>query len=66
MEASKFKNVTVQLEPDLLDRVDSRAGQLDLNRSQYLRRLVRKDLGVPVPEVQTELLVAAKPEGVAA
>lgn len=51
MEASKFKNVTVQLEPDLLDKVDSRADQLDLNRSQYLRRLVRKDLGVTIPEL---------------
>ena len=66
MTASKFKNVTVQLEPDLLEMVDGRAVELDLNRSQYLRRLVRKDLGVSVPQIQAELPVALKPEPVAA
>ena len=62
MDAIKFKNVTVQLEPDLLDKVDNRAGQLDLNRSQYLRRLVRKDLGVSIPELTQVELPAPKVE----
>jgi metal-responsive CopG/Arc/MetJ family transcriptional regulator len=43
MNADAFKNVTVQFTPDLLAQVDERAKQLDLNRSQYLRRLARKD-----------------------
>ena len=50
MNAAKKVNVTVQLEPDLLARVDDRAELLDLNRSQYLRRLVKRDLGAHVPE----------------
>lgn len=29
---------------ELLTAIDTRAGQLDLNRSQYFRRLVRRDL----------------------
>ena len=52
MNAGKYKNVTVQLEPDLLAKVDERAESADLNRSQYLRRLVRKDLGVPQIELE--------------
>lgn len=42
--ADDFKNVTVQLTPDLLTQVDERAARLDLNRSQYFRRLARLDL----------------------
>ena len=55
MESKQFKNVTVQLEPDLLAKVDARAGELDLNRSQYLRRLVKKDFGASVPELSASL-----------
>lgn len=51
-------NVTVQLDPDLLAKVDSRVGELDLNRSQYFRRLAKKDLGL-IAETQA---VAQKPE----
>lgn len=40
----EFKNVTVQLTPDLLAQIDEKAKRLDLNRSQYFRRLVREDL----------------------
>jgi metal-responsive CopG/Arc/MetJ family transcriptional regulator len=63
MNGAKYKNVTVQLEPDLLARVDEKAERADLNRSQYLRRLVRKDLGVPQLELGFE---ASKPEAVPA
>jgi predicted transcriptional regulator len=54
MNADEKVNVTVQLDPDLLGKVDERADALDLNRSQYLRRLVRRDLGVPQPELDAE------------
>lgn len=33
-------------ETELLARIDARAKEQDLNRSQYLRRLARKDLGL--------------------
>ena len=51
MKRDSKVNATVQLEPDLLVKADVRAAELDLNRSQYLRRLVRKDLGIPQPEI---------------
>lgn len=35
-------NVTVQLAPELLKEIDARARDMDLNRSQYFRRLVRQ------------------------
>ena len=44
MKPDEFKNITVQLDPDLLAKVDAHAQELDLNRSQYFRRLVREDL----------------------
>jgi metal-responsive CopG/Arc/MetJ family transcriptional regulator len=40
----KFKVVSVQLEPEVLEKVDAKATALDLNRSQYFRRLVKNDL----------------------
>ena len=49
--ADDFKNITVQLTPDLLVKVDARAKSLDLNRSQYFRRLARLD----VTEFEKEL-----------
>lgn len=63
MNGEKLKNVTVQLEEALLTQIDARTDKLDLNRSQYLRRLVRKDLGISTPELSTE---AVQPEQVAA
>jgi len=39
-----LKNVTVQIPPDLLAKLDSEAERLDLNRSQYFRRLIRAKL----------------------
>lgn len=35
---------SVTFDPDLLAKMDARARELDLNRSQYLRRLAREDL----------------------
>jgi metal-responsive CopG/Arc/MetJ family transcriptional regulator len=51
--AEDFKNVTVQLTPDLLVKVDARAQALDLNRSQYFRRLARLDLADYEKELAT-------------
>lgn len=53
MIGEDVKNITVQLDPYLLELVDKRAEQLDLNRSQYFRRLARQDLGDEVPELKT-------------
>lgn len=44
MSDNSFKNVTVQLPADLLVKIDAEADKLDLNRSQYFRRLLRKEL----------------------
>ena len=46
--------VTVTINPRLLARVDGRAESLDLNRSQYFRRLAREDLRLKVPESEEE------------
>ena len=54
MNATK-KNITVQLEPELVSRVDELALAMDLNRSQYFRRLLRRELGITLPEVQPML-----------
>lgn len=54
MNTEEKVNVTVQLDPDLLGKVDERAELLDLNRSQYLRRLVKRDLGIAQPELGPE------------
>ena len=56
MSGVDFKNVTVQMEQAMLDQLDSRAHAADLNRSQYLRRLIRRDLGLGLPEVDQTLL----------
>jgi len=37
-------SVTVTLPEDLVKEVDARAAELDLNRSQYFRRLVRAEI----------------------
>jgi metal-responsive CopG/Arc/MetJ family transcriptional regulator len=44
MSEPKFVIASVQFSEELLKEVDDRAQQLDLNRSQYLRKLVREDL----------------------
>lgn len=36
--------VSLVVECDLLEKVDKRVAALDLNRSQYFRRLAREDL----------------------
>jgi metal-responsive CopG/Arc/MetJ family transcriptional regulator len=43
---AKDKGITVSLvvEDDLLLKVDKRAAEMDLNRSQYFRRLARQDI----------------------
>lgn len=43
-ETDPSKPVTLKMPVELLTAIDTRAGQLDLNRSQYFRRLVRRDL----------------------
>ena len=49
--SAEFKNISVQLEPQMLAELDRRAASMDLNRSQYLRRLMRRDLGIATPDV---------------
>ena len=49
VNADEKVNVTVQIDLDLLAKVDERADELDLNRSQYLRRVIKRDLGLPLP-----------------
>lgn len=44
MRKTTPKPVAVTLPVDLLPRIAARASELDLNRSQYFRRLVREDL----------------------
>lgn len=36
--------VSITIEPELLGEIDARVTKLDLNRSQYFRRLAREDL----------------------
>jgi metal-responsive CopG/Arc/MetJ family transcriptional regulator len=45
IEREKLVGVSVTLPETLIIRIDQRAGELDLTRSQYFRRLARKDLG---------------------
>jgi len=55
MSDEAFKNVTVQLPPDLLTKIDAEAERLDLNRSQYFRRLIRREFEKVVsPESHVE------------
>lgn len=44
MRKTPPRPVAVTLPEELLPRIEERAGELDLNRSQYFRRLVREDL----------------------
>jgi len=39
-----FTTIGLSMPRELLERIDVRVGELDLNRSQYLRKLVREDL----------------------
>lgn len=38
------QTISISLEPSLVPKMEARAKELDLNRSQYVRRLVREDL----------------------
>ena len=38
------QTISISLEPALVPKMEARARELDLNRSQYVRRLVREDL----------------------
>lgn len=56
MNADEKLAVSITLEPDLLDKIDARAKELDLNRSQFIRRLAREEFTKnPLPEKQLEL-----------
>ena len=54
VEVNKEKSdkvpASVSFPSDLLALIDTRAKELDLNRSQYLRQLVRKDLAEQQPQ----------------
>lgn len=43
-EERENKPVSITLPDDLVQQIDDRAKKLDLNRSQYLRQLARKDI----------------------
>lgn len=60
MSDAAFKNVTVQLTPDLLAKVDAEAERLDLNRSQYFRRLIRQKLEAEQSHVEQQSQPEAK------
>lgn len=63
MKTAEKVNVTVQITPDLLAKVDLRAVALDLNRSQYFRRLIKRDVEAPLKvEEQLELAKTETPE----
>lgn len=50
------KPVTIVMDEESLEAIDERIKGLDLNRSQYFRRLVRADLEAnPAPSKQLEL-----------
>lgn len=40
----KLANISVTFPEDLLEQIETRIKALDLNRSQYLRALARRDL----------------------
>jgi len=44
MAKDKGTTVSLVVEGDLLMKVDKRAAEMDLNRSQYFRRLARQDI----------------------
>jgi len=45
IEREKPVGVSVTLPATLIKQIDQRAAELDLTRSQYFRKLARKDLG---------------------
>ena len=45
-EQEKPVGMSVTMPKTLIKQIDQRAAELDLTRSQYLRRLARKDLGI--------------------
>jgi metal-responsive CopG/Arc/MetJ family transcriptional regulator len=44
IEREKLMGVSVTLPETMIKQVDQRVAELDLTRSQYFRRLARKDL----------------------
>lgn len=66
MSDAALRNITVQLTPDLLAKVDAEAERLDLNRSQYFRRLIRQKLESEASHVEQPSTQAAQPEAKAA
>lgn len=52
--ADQQTTVSLVIEADLLTKVDKRAEKLDMNRSQYFRRLARKDLEQAKQEQKTQ------------
>jgi metal-responsive CopG/Arc/MetJ family transcriptional regulator len=55
MNADEKQNVSLSIEADLLKLVDARIKELDLNRSQYFRRLAREEIERTRPK-QPELI----------
>lgn len=60
MSTDKKESVSATFPPDLLTEIDERAKQLDMNRSQYLRHLARKDLEAARTMKQLELVATEK------
>ncbi len=62
MDAEKHKPTTVLLPEELIPAIDARLRDLDMNRSQYFRALIRKDLAAaakPADSKQPALALAA-------
>lgn len=56
MSEKKFRFMSVQIEPALLAQLDARCDVEDMNRSQMIRRFIRKDLAEnPLPGKRLEL-----------
>lgn len=58
MRNSPPKPVAVTLPDELLPQIAERAAELDLNRSQYFRRLVREDLERARVDSETKAVTA--------
>lgn len=52
-------NVTFAVEAKLLEKMDEKAARMDLNRSQYVRRLVKRDLGLSLEDFSPSPVVGA-------
>jgi metal-responsive CopG/Arc/MetJ family transcriptional regulator len=54
-ERPRPRPVAVTLPEELLEQIDRRARQVDLNRSQYFRRLARADIEAARSEAAQEV-----------